>query len=273
MKHASWMGLALALLVGCDHNLVPPAHWKSTASAPSSGNRRFSSRRTQVAFVNPIGMKVGWEVSVGEGTKTFLPGQLGVPGRYNFSQGAIYRLKLTDVPDYGGVPFYPTLEVAPASPRTDAYLTHNAVPVEFTNEDFDQVSAGNFVTKVIYLPDPQHQELAIAGVETLVSTRLDPGVDPIAEADRRGTILALVRLGGIDLELVQTLSVSSSTGSQGSAAMIAPDQAPGSVVVQRPQNPIIYGTGQRSMEQVKSDDSAVRQSIPVSSEQFIPYRP
>ena len=60
---------------------------------------------------------------------------------------------------------------------------------------------GNFVTKVIYLPDPEFQELALAGVETLVSTRLDPGVDPIVEADRRGSILAIVRLGNIDLEV------------------------------------------------------------------------
>jgi hypothetical protein len=127
---------------------------------------------------------------------------LTTPGRFNFDQGAIYRLKLTNVPGHT-TPFYPTIEVAPSSPRTDAYLSHNAVPIEFTDEDFDQVSAGNFVTKVIYLPDPLHQELAIAGVETLVSTRLDPGVDPIAEADRRGTILVIVRLGGIDLEMPQ----------------------------------------------------------------------
>ena len=60
---------------------------------------------------------------------------------------------------------------------------------------------GNFVTKVIYLPDPEFQELALAGVETLVSTRLDPGVDPIVEADRRGAILAIVRLGNKDLQV------------------------------------------------------------------------
>jgi hypothetical protein len=58
-----------------------------------------------------------------------------------------------------------------------------------------------FVTKVIYLPDPEFQELALAGVETLVSTRLDPGVDPIAEADRRGSIMAIVRIGNLDLQL------------------------------------------------------------------------
>ena len=100
------------------------------------------------------------------------------------------------------VSLYPTLEVAPTTPATDAYLAHNAIPVQFTAEDFDQVvDGGNFVTKVIYLPDPKYQELAISGVETLVSTRLEPGVDPILEADKRGTILLIVRLGAIDLEM------------------------------------------------------------------------
>ena len=63
------------------------------------------------------------------------------------------------------------------------------------------VDGGNFVTKVIYLPDPKYQELAVSGVETLVSTRLEPGIDPILEADKRGTILLIVRLGAIDLEM------------------------------------------------------------------------
>lgn len=218
MKRITWMGLPLAFVIGCHHNLKPEPHAATSchpcsakhggdvAQAGGQMNRRFANTRSQVAFVSPVGMKIGWESSMGGGPRNFMPAQLTVPGRYNFDQGAIYRLKVTDVAGHPGVPFYPTLEIAPGSPRTDAYLTHNAVPIEFTDEDFDQVSAGNFVTKVIYLPDPQHQELAIAGVETLVSTRLDPGVDPIAEADRRGTILAIVRLGGIDLEMPQAMS-------------------------------------------------------------------
>ena len=123
------------------------------------------------------------------------PAQLTVPARYNFTQGYIYRLKLTDIAGRPGLQLYPTIEVAPSTPATDAYLTHNPIPAIFTEEDFDQVVAGNFVTKVIYLPDPKYQELAVSGVETLVSTRLEPGVDPIVEADRRGTILMIVRGG------------------------------------------------------------------------------
>jgi len=163
--------------------------------------RRFSTVRSQLYFVDPAGMKIGWQTASAGTEKVYLPGQLTVPARYNFTQGYIYRLKLTDIPGRPGLVLYPTIEVAPSTPATDAYLSHNPIPAQFTEEDFDQVSAGNFVTKVIYLPDPKFQELAIAGVETLVSTRLEPGVDPILEADRRGTILMIIRVGAIDLEM------------------------------------------------------------------------
>jgi len=152
----------------------------------------------QVLFSQPDGMQVRWDVSsVGH----FDSEPLIVPGRENFPQGGIYRIKLTNVPGHEGVELYPTLEIGPTTPRTAAYLAHNAIPVQFTQEDFDQVLSGNFVTKVIYLPDPEFQEMALAGVETLVSTRLDPGVDPIVEADRRGAIMAVVRLGNKDIEM------------------------------------------------------------------------
>jgi hypothetical protein len=104
------------------------------------------------------------------------------------------------------VELYPTVEVAPENPRTEAFLAHNPIPVQFTEEDLDQVATSNFVTKVIYVPDPEFQDAAIAGVAQIVSTRLNPGEDPIVEADRKGSILAIVRLGNIDLEVPQVES-------------------------------------------------------------------
>jgi hypothetical protein len=151
---------------------------------------------SQIAFLGDDGIRVSWDVS---GYGMFDSEPLVIPGRQDFYQGAIYRLRLTNIPGRPGIELFPTLEIAPVTPRTDAYLAHSPIPVQFTVEDFDQVLSGNFVTKVIYLPDPEFQELALAGVETLVSTRLGPGVDPIAEADRRGAILAIVRMGNKDL--------------------------------------------------------------------------
>ncbi|MEZ6074509.1 MAG: hypothetical protein R3C56_02195 [Pirellulaceae bacterium] len=126
---------------------------------------------------------------------------LYVPGASPEFPGGIYRMKLTNIQGREGVELYPTIEVANGNPRTAAYLAHNAIPVQFTTDDFEQVLSGNFVTKVIYLPDPEFQGDALVGVDVLVSNRLEPGLDPIVEADRRGSILAIVRVGNKDIEL------------------------------------------------------------------------
>jgi hypothetical protein len=92
----------------------------------------------------------------------------------------------------------------PCNAKTATFLAHSAVPIKFTEEDFEQVAVGNFIVKVIYLPDPQFQDLAAVGPDEVVSSRLEPGVDPLVEAKRRGSILAVVRLGDINLEAPNT---------------------------------------------------------------------
>jgi hypothetical protein len=201
---------ATAGCVGPFHKAAPPAerlmHPGPGVGGPGPGVMSYQpavpmpSQTSQVAFVGPEGMLLTWDVGM---PGAFNSEPLICPGRNNFPQAAVYRLKLTNIPGPGreGMELYPTLEVGPSMPRTRAFLAHNAVPVQFTEEDFDQVLSGNFVTKVIYLPDPEFQPIALAGVETLVSTRLDPGVDPIVEADKQGSILAIVRLGNLDLQM------------------------------------------------------------------------
>ncbi len=153
-------------------------------------------RTSQVRFLGPEGMAIGWQIG-----PSFAENQLIAPDRYNFAQGATYRLKLAGIPGREGLTVYPSLHVYPVQAQTAAYLEHNALPIRITDEDLDQIETNNFVTKVIYLPDARFQELAIAGVEELVSTRLGPGLDPVAEADRRGTIMAVLRMGNMNLEV------------------------------------------------------------------------
>ncbi|MCH5378024.1 MAG: hypothetical protein JJ992_29045, partial [Planctomycetes bacterium] len=146
--------------VGCvtpiEHNLPPaerllapgpgvggPGPGVMPAAAPAGYGPMFGAglpsgagSTVQILFHRPEGMQVRWDV-MGEGTFDSVP--LVVPGRQNFGQQGIYRLKLTNIPGREGVELYPTLEIAPATPRTEAYLAHNAIPVQFTEEDFDQV--------------------------------------------------------------------------------------------------------------------------------------
>lgn len=170
-----------------DMQVAPVGHFDPAAMGKVS----------QVRFADPPGMKVAWQI---DAMGSFNNDGLITPGNMNFGQGAIYRLKLTNIKGHEGVSLFPTLEIAPATPRSEVFLDHGKIPVSFTEEDFAQARAGNLVTKVIYVPYAEHQGAAIAGTDTVVSTRLPAGADPIEEADAKGTILAIVRLGNKDLE-------------------------------------------------------------------------
>ncbi len=188
--------------------LPPPAMLNAAGALIAGPASAYPVSRSQLRFVGPVGGKIGWYVAGAEkdGRPVMIPHQLDIPGRYNFLQASIYRLKLSDIPGKPGLELYPTLEVVPANSKTEAFLAHNYIPVEFTDADLDQVSLGNYLTKVVYLPDPQYQTAATGGAGTseLVSSQLEAGVDPIAEAHRRGSILLVIRLGGIQLEAANT---------------------------------------------------------------------
>jgi hypothetical protein len=176
----------------------PWANMGMTPYGPMSGMNgpMYPNQRTAVKFLAPQGMNVTWWAN-----GAYAEPGLSTPSAYNFAQGNIYRLRVRGIANRPGKVYYPTIEVYGATPKTITFLSHNTVPVGFTDEDFEQVNAGNLVVKVIYLPDPAYQELStVAGAEELVSTKLQPGENPIAEAERRGTILAVIRVGNIDLE-------------------------------------------------------------------------
>src|ERR1043166_5345995 len=176
------------------------------AMNPFAGAQPGAGQRTQGRFLNPPGMEVSWFTIGADGKPTYSPTPISTPGRYNFVQGGRYRLKLDklNLPGRPGVPVYPTLEVAPANNKTEAFLAHSSVPVEFTDEDLKSIIEGHYVVKVIYLPDPTFQDVAGTGTEEILSTRLEPGQDPIQEALRRGSILLVIRMGNVDQEAPNT---------------------------------------------------------------------
>lgn len=221
----------------------------------------YADARSSIRFANPAGMKVSWLGPAGFTDATALE----APARYNFPQGNVYRLKLTGIPNRPGATYYPTLEVYPANPKTIKFLSHNTVPVAFTDEDFDQVRAGNLVTKVIYLPSETFQDLAaVAGAEEVVSTRLEPGVDPIVEANRRGYILAVVSIGNIDLQDPNTPAMDAPTGIGPRGPVMAPPggmPAPG-MPVPMPGAPISTPAPLPSMKTTASPKAPAPISLP-----------
>jgi hypothetical protein len=111
-----------------------------------------SAPRTQVRFVGPSGMQIRWYVRAAGGKEGYSEPPLVAPARYNFRQGAAYRLKLSRIPGFPGLELYPTLEVPHAGPAARKFLAHSAVQLELTEDDFRQVAAGEYIAKTVYLP-------------------------------------------------------------------------------------------------------------------------
>jgi hypothetical protein len=178
--------------------------------AQGGGPMPAAMMTTQVKFIGQDGMSVGWLSG-----NALARNQRFVPGRADFPQGAIYQLVFSNIPGEGweGQSLYPTLEVRGAHPNTLSYLQHNPVPLEVTGEDLEHIRSNNMVTKVIYLPHPNFQARAVAGVETLVSTTLDPGNDPIQLAEQTGTIMLVLRVGNREMNFDQPAAIPQPDGS------------------------------------------------------------
>src|SRR5262245_24233744 len=93
-----------------------------------------AQERTQVFFKDPASMKVYW-LTLKDGKPAFSKTPLETPGRFNFRQGAGYRLKLTNLPGHPGLELHPTLEVPACDSRSRDFLAHNAVPISLTEEE------------------------------------------------------------------------------------------------------------------------------------------
>jgi RNA polymerase sigma factor (sigma-70 family) len=165
------------------------------ALPPSGSARAGKPRAVQVRIAGPVGMRVRLVPPSGQGDQGPL---VEAPGRVRLERGKLSGLKLTDVPNRPGVERFPTVEIPNGDEAAEAFVAKRAIPIAFSDEDFDRVNDGELVMKVVYLPTGK-KAVGRPGEPITLASYDDPGRDVIAEARRRGTILAVVRLGNIDL--------------------------------------------------------------------------
>ena len=111
--------------------------------------------------------------------------------------GPVYRFRVTDIPEHPGLELFPTVELVDRMYPPQGESLRFPVPVDLTQDELLMASEGKFVTRVIYVEDPN---LAVAIAEKTPSeTRwfeVRPGDDPLVTADELGRPIAILRIGG-----------------------------------------------------------------------------
>jgi S1-C subfamily serine protease len=194
---------------------------KSKTTAQGAQAFEPSVMMTQIGFVGPSGMQV-----LIDGAKRELIAPVSHDFRRHAREVNQYYLRLLKAPVFPDVPVFGLLEIDPVTSVADEFLRHNKIPLTITDEDIKQVSSANVLIKVAYLAEPSEKR-SRREVEMLVSSRLDPGTNPIEEANRRGEILAVLRLAAND----ELLGISTADASTPKADQIVIDLYGGSQVL------------------------------------------
>jgi hypothetical protein len=110
--------------------------------------------------------------------------------------GQVYRLRISQIPGYPGEELFPTIELVDRLYPPDGLRWKFPIPIEITQSDLDAALAGRFVTRVVYLEDPQSALPVPADPLHPAWWDAGPRENPLELADRLGRPMAIVRLGG-----------------------------------------------------------------------------
>jgi len=91
---------------------------------------------------------------------------------------------------------FPTVEVVDRLYAPAGQELRFTIPVQLTQQDLALALSGKFVTRVIYLEDPDYALPTAEGPGGQNWYEAGPGKDPLAVADSLGRPVAILRLGG-----------------------------------------------------------------------------
>jgi hypothetical protein len=109
--------------------------------------------------------------------------------------GHVYRLQVTGIQFHEGQEVYPTIELVDRLYPPPGQAARFPIPIELTEEELAYALDGRYVTRVIYVEDP-NSALPVADVPGKQRWfEIDPRQDPLEVADRLGRPVAILRMG------------------------------------------------------------------------------
>lgn len=163
------------------------------------GSQRLLRGGPLSGYTQPVELRVPAEVEVGlAAAGQFTTPQLGNPV-VGLQVGYVYRFRVTNLFDRPGVEVFPTVELIDRLYPPPGAALKFPVPIDITAEELEMAARGMFVTRVIYVEDP-NQALPTDEVDGRTTWfEVGEGEDPLEVADLAGRPIAILRLGGRDL--------------------------------------------------------------------------
>jgi hypothetical protein len=109
--------------------------------------------------------------------------------------GSVYRLRVTNIPQQEGQEVFPTIEVIDRIYPPLRQEFQFPIPIELTQEELEIALSGRFVTRVIYLEDPNTAAPVARRGSEQSYFEVAHGENPLDVADSLGRPVAILRMG------------------------------------------------------------------------------
>ena len=235
---------------------TPPVHFQHAGIMPPGaiGNLRLQGGGPLPGYFQPVEVRApqGAVISTAESGQFGDPEQ--APRKLGLLIGSVYRMRVGNIPNHPGQEVYPTIEVVDRLYPPAGMEFQFPILIELTQEELEMAIDGKFVTRVIYLEDPEAALPQAQGRHDQPVFEAADGENPLDVADSLGRPMAILRLGG---------RVPDANGPDelflfGSPALLKwhPRQAPGVQAV--PEGPLV----RQELSKVRQASAAGARPIP-----------
>ncbi len=126
-------------------------------------------------------------------------GQFGpsllAPTKAGMLIGAVYRMKITNIPGLEGVEVFPSIEVINRIYPPRGLEAKFAIPIQLSLREIKMAVQGFYVTRVIYLEDPTNPLPVDEPIGRQRTLDIRYTEDPLHVADKLGRPVAILRIG------------------------------------------------------------------------------
>lgn len=202
-ERRTWGPIALGAillvgLAGVTLAQTPQVHYWNTASAPPGviGAAQLQRGGPLPGYFQPVRILGPADLQIASGGQGGFDEAQPAPANMALLVGNVYRLRVMNIPFHQGQELFPTIEMIDRLYTPRGQERRFAIPIEITQEDMELALSGRFVTRVVYLEEPDSALPARTTPQSPSWFDVGPGRDPLATADALGRPVAIVRMGG-----------------------------------------------------------------------------
>jgi hypothetical protein len=153
-------------------------------------------RQYDPSWLQPVRVELptAGEVSVYSATPDPLA-SIAAPAQFSVNAGHLYRLRISNMPEFPGVEIYPSIEILDRLHPPQGSAANYPIPIVLTEADLKEAIDGHMVTRIIYLENPRNAAAADP-LRRQSPQMVRPENNALQEAGFLGRPMIIVRIGG-----------------------------------------------------------------------------